>query len=55
MPAVLSSMPAMTIGRGPKRGSSLVLPRVAVLPLSTTIGSMATPDLTAEYPSVTCM
>ena len=38
----------MTSGLGPNRGISLMLPTLATTPMTATIGSMATPDLTAE-------
>jgi len=55
MPAALHSMPAMSSGLGPSRGISTMLPTLAITPMTATIGSRATPDLTGEYPRVTCM
>ena len=55
MPAALSSRPAVISGLGPNRGISLMLPTLATTPMTTTIGGMARPDLTGEYPRLTCM
>jgi len=55
IPAALSSMPAMTIGLGPSRGISLVLPTLAMVPLSNTTGSMSRPEVIAECPRVSCL
>ena len=45
----------MTIGLGPIRGISTMLPMFATTAATATIGSRATPDLIAEYPRVPCM
>lgn len=46
------SIPALTIRRGPKRGTSFVFPSVAVTMTTAIIGRKASPVWIGENPSV---